>query len=113
MTMPRLVISAATMTPNALICRPRRCWRSRQALRDCLRGPLLTVAHRRCAYSWTSQHTSVARMQVTRTTLDASVRRGTGWSGSNPATLSALAPRANHQIDRSVSCPSRGYPVIA
>jgi hypothetical protein len=29
-------------------------------------------------------------MQVRRTTVDTSVRRGTGWPGSNPGTLSAL-----------------------
>ena len=35
-------------------------------------------AHRRCAYSWTSQHTYVASMQVRRTTVDAPVPGGTG-----------------------------------
>jgi hypothetical protein len=48
-------------------------------------------AHRRCAYTRTSQHTSVAGMQVRRTMADASVRRGTGWWGSNPGTLLLLA----------------------
>jgi hypothetical protein len=43
MTVPRLVSSALTMTPNALIRRPGRCWRGRQAPRDGQRGPLLTV----------------------------------------------------------------------
>jgi hypothetical protein len=57
--------------------------------------PCSQIAHRRCAYSWTSQHTSVARMQVRRTTLDTSVRRGTGWSGSNPDTLTS--PRQANQ----------------
>jgi hypothetical protein len=41
-------------------------------------------AHRRCAYSWTPQHTSVVNLQVRRTSVDASGRHGTGWSGSNP-----------------------------
>jgi hypothetical protein len=47
-------------------------------------APCSQIAHRRCAYTWTSQHTSVASMQVGRATLDTSVRRGTGWPGSNP-----------------------------
>jgi hypothetical protein len=63
-------------------------------------------AHRRCAYSWTSQHTFVVSMQVRCTMVDTSVRRGTGWPGSNPGTLSALTPRANHRIDRFASGPS-------
>jgi hypothetical protein len=42
MTVPRLVVRAATMTPNVLIPRPGRCGGSRQAPRDCQRGPLLT-----------------------------------------------------------------------
>jgi hypothetical protein len=63
---------------GALVVRSRQApWAAREA-------PCSQVAHRRCAYSWTSQHTPVARMQVRRTTLDTSVRRGTGWPGSNP-----------------------------
>jgi hypothetical protein len=50
-------------------------------------------AHRRCAYSWTSQHTSVASMQVRRTTVDAPVSRGTGWPGSNLGIPTTTEPQ--------------------
>jgi hypothetical protein len=57
-------------------------------------APCSQIAHRRCAYTWTFQHTSVASMQVGRTTLDTSVRRGTGWPGSNPG-ICRPSPSAN------------------
>jgi hypothetical protein len=110
MTVPRLVISAGTMTPNALIedwgaagVAVRRRGTASQA-------PCSQVAHRRCAYSWTSQHTSVARMQVRRTTLDTSVRRGTGWSGSNPGIPTMFAVPVGlgpTHASRAVDIPSR------
>lgn len=56
-------------------------------------------AHRRCAYCWTSQHTSVGNMQVRQTTTYTPGRDGTGWWGSNLGTLPLLAPSANHRID--------------
>jgi hypothetical protein len=65
--------------------------------------PARPLAHSllsRCAYSWTSRHTSVARMQVRRTTLDTSVRRGTGWPGSNPGSLPPPLS-ADHRLTRS------------
>jgi hypothetical protein len=46
--------------------------------------PCSQSAHRRCAYTRTSQHTSTVDLQVRRTTVDASIPPRTGWSGSNP-----------------------------
>jgi hypothetical protein len=63
------------------------------------------IDHRRCAYPWTSQHTYLASMQVRRTMVDAPVRRRTGWRGSNPGTLSALTPSADHGIDPICQLP--------
>jgi hypothetical protein len=48
--------------------------------------PCSQSAHRRCAHTRTSQHTSVVNLQVRHTTVDASRLRWTGWRGSNPAT---------------------------
>src|SRR4029450_13898936 len=61
--------------------------------------PCSQFAHRRCAYSWTSQHTYVAGMQVRRTTVHTSVPRGTGWSGSSPGipTRSVRSGLARHE----------------
>jgi hypothetical protein len=42
------------------------------------------IADRRCAYTWTSEHTSVVNMQVRRTATYAAGRDGTGWWGSTP-----------------------------
>ena len=56
-------------------------------------GPLCSqFAHGRCAYSWTSQHTPVASMQVRRTMVDAPVRRRMGWWGSNPGIRTGRRP---------------------
>ena len=49
------------------------------------------IAHRRRAYSWTSQHTSVVKVQVWRTMVDAPVRRGTGWWVQIPASRPGLS----------------------
>jgi hypothetical protein len=92
MTVPRLVMSAATMTPNALLCRPGPGGVAVRRRGTASGASCSPFAHRRCAYSWTSQHTSVAGMQVRRTTLDASVPRGTGWPGSNPTSPDAEHP---------------------
>jgi hypothetical protein len=53
--------------------------------------PCSQFAHSRCGYTWTLEHTSVASLQLRRTTVDASVRRGTGWSGSNPGIPTMFA----------------------
>jgi hypothetical protein len=96
MTVPRLIMSAATMTPNALLCRLGLGGVAVRRRGTVSEGPCSPFAHRRCAYTWTSQHTSVAMMQVRRTTMDASVRGGTGWPGSNPGTP-AGPHQANHR----------------
>jgi hypothetical protein len=78
-------------------------------------GPLLTVCSQAVRVPWTSQHTSVASMQVRRTTVDAFVRRRMGWSGSNPgipdphSLLRARIPWS----DWSCSLPSYGDPPTA
>jgi hypothetical protein len=71
--------------------------------RGSVRPVLITLwhcaAHRRCAYTWTSQHTWVAGMQVRRTKVDASVSRGTGWWGSNPGTPASPHPSEPGRLD--------------
>jgi hypothetical protein len=84
-TGPAIVEVAADSVP-APPGRPRR-WCSTLTPLDPREPPCSQIAHRRCAYSWTSPHTYVAGMQVRRTMVDASVRCGTGWPGSNPGIL--------------------------
>ena len=59
-----------------------------------LQPPCSQSAHRRCAHTRTSQHTSVVNLQVRHTTVDASRLRWTGWRGSNPGIPTA-STRAN------------------
>ena len=60
-------------------------------------------AHRRCAYTWTLQHTSVGNMQVRRTRTYTPGPGGTGWWGSNPGTTEVRGKRqrALVQVDAS------------
>ena len=86
---------------------PRLVGRPSGATRPPPLGPSCSqLAHRRCAYSWTAPHTSVVSMQVKRTMVDASYVVGRAGGVQIPALCPLLAPRANHRIDRSVSCPS-------
>jgi hypothetical protein len=66
-----------------------RCWCGPSGAHETASGAL---AHRRCAYFWTSPHTSVVSLQVRRTMVDPCVRCGTGWPGSNPGILTARSP---------------------
>jgi hypothetical protein len=49
-------------------------------------------AHRRCAYTRTSQHTSTVSVQVRHTATYTPGRDGTGWPGSNPGIPTARSP---------------------
>jgi hypothetical protein len=71
------------------------------AVRSPVGLPCSHFAHRRCAYSWTPPHTSVVNLQVRRTSADASVRHGTGWSGSNPGIPTSTAPRQRPKVPTS------------
>jgi hypothetical protein len=53
-------------------------------------------AHRRCANAWTSQHTGTVNMQVRCTMVDAAIRPGTGWWGSNPG-IPTIKPHPNRR----------------
>jgi hypothetical protein len=97
----------------------RSCWRRCLAPTDCRppghEGSHLSLgglttgaglrcsrsAHKRCAYTRTSQHTSAVNLQVRHTATYAPGRDGIGWRGSNPGipTTGGAQPCRPGQLD--------------
>jgi hypothetical protein len=76
-----------------------RCRGTRRRWDQPLRAACSPFAHRRCAYTWTLQHTCLVNMQVRQTTTYTPGCDGMGWWGSNPGipTRSVRSCLAGHE----------------
>jgi hypothetical protein len=91
MTVPRLGCQGSHDDANALIPRPGRCWRSRQAPRDGQRGPLLTDCSQTVRIHLDVVARCYGRPAGQGTATDTPGPEGMGWWGSNPGTPLLLA----------------------